>query len=431
MPSNSIRPQDWKQAYNEGAMRYVLILAATAACWAGAVKIVPKGGGFELQRDGKPYYILGAGGTARMELLKQSGGNSVRTWSPPRRDVLDQCARLGLTVLVGLEVGKPRHGFDYGDPAQVDRQRARVRATVGSLKSHPAVLMWALGNETELLVSDAERVALWKEIEQLARIVRQEDPSRPVITVLAGLGKSKLRELEDHCPTLDAVGINAYGGMMQVPEQVAAQGWRKAYIVTEFGPRGHWEVAKTPWGLPIEDSSTEKAAFYSKAYAHAVKGQPQCLGSYVFLWGQKQEKTHTWYGMFLPDGTPLDTVDAMTRAWTGSWPADRAPAIRRLTVEGSGVHRPGARIAAKVDAMDPEGGPLKVEWDLRRDVSDNPATGGDREPPTPPIEGAIAAAQGMEATVELPEAPGNYRLFVYVRDGSGKAATANCPLRVE
>lgn len=412
-------------------MRFLAFLAAAAACWAGTVRIVPKNGGFELQRDGRPYYILGAGGTGRLALLKQSGGNSIRTWSPPSRAVLDECSALGLTVLVGLDVGKPRHGFNYADPAQVEKQRTRIRAAVESLKDHPAVLMWALGNETELNVSDAERIALWKEIEQLARIVKQADPSRPVITVLAGLGNSKLKELQEHCPSLDAVGINAYGGMMQVPEQVAAQGWKKAYVVTEFGPRGHWEVARTPWGLPIEDTSTEKAAFYSKAYAHAVRGQPQCLGSYVFLWGQKQEKTHTWYGMFLPDGTPLDTVDAMTHAWTGAWPADRAPAIRMLTVEGSGIYKPGARITARVDAADPEGGPLKVEWDLRKDVSDNPSTGGDREPPTPPIEGAIAAVRGMDAVVALPETPGNYRLFVYVRDSSGKAATANRALRVE
>ena len=104
----------------------------------------------------------------------------------------------------------------------------------------------------------------------LARVVKEADPDHPVIAVLAGAGGGKLDELRERCPALDAVGINAYGGMMSLPETIAASGWKKPYIVTEFGPRGHWEVAKTPWGLPIEDTSTEKADFYLKAYRHAI-----------------------------------------------------------------------------------------------------------------------------------------------------------------
>jgi len=191
--------------------------------------------------------------------------------------------------------------------------------------------------------------------------------------------------------------------------------------VTEFGPRGHWEVAKTPWGLPIEDTSTEKAAFYEKAYAHAVAGQPACLGSYVFLWGQKQEKTHTWYGMFLPDGTLLDTVDAMTHSWSGKWPTDRAPQIHAIDVTVQ-----GRTARCKVVAADPENGPLEITWDVRKDVSDNPSTGGDREPPS----SALATASGASAELALPAEPGNYRVFVYARDRGGKAATANRAIRL-
>ena len=54
-------------------MRISILLLALMPGWAGTVSIAPKGDGFELLRDGKPYYILGAGGTARMEMLKQSG----------------------------------------------------------------------------------------------------------------------------------------------------------------------------------------------------------------------------------------------------------------------------------------------------------------------------------------------------------------------
>ena len=222
---------------------------------------------------------------------------------------------------------------------------------------------------------------------------------------------------------------------MSLPEAITASGWKKPYIVTEFGPRGHWEVAKTPWGLPLEDTSTEKAEFYLKAYRHAIDDTAQCLGSYVFLWGQKQEKTHTWYGMFLPEGNPLGAVDAIAEAWTGKPPANRAPRIGRIAVEGEPPVRyltaaPGANLRCNVDASDPDGDRLTIRWDLRRDVSDNASRGGDREPATPPIEGAVAG-EGARATVRIPAAPGNYRLFVYAIDAGGAAATANLPLQVK
>jgi hypothetical protein len=403
-----------------GVMRFLAILGLFTFALNAQVKIVAKGDGFQLERAGKPYYIKGAGGTWRMDLLAASGGNSCRMWGPPTKEQLDDAQKNGLTVLAGLTVGKPRHGFDYRDAAKVEAQRERARQTVRALKGHPALLMWALGNETELGASAEDRVLIWKEVEKLAQIVKAEDPAHPVITVLAGVGKSNLVDVAQHCPTLDAVGVNAYGGMLKLPEALAAQGWKKPWLVTEFGPRGHWEVAKTAWGLPVEDTSTEKAEFYEKAYARAVAGQPRCLGSYVFLWGQKQEKTHTWYGMFLPDGTPLDTVDAMTHSWTGQWPKDRAPKISSIEVrqeEGIAV--------CKVKAEAPTGGALKIEWDVRKDVSDNPSTGGDREEAVP----VLARASGAETQLRLPAAPGNYRVFVYVL-ANGKAATANRAVRI-
>jgi hypothetical protein len=44
-----------------------------------AVQIVKTGTGYELQRDGKPYFIQGVGGERRLDLVKAIGGNSVRT----------------------------------------------------------------------------------------------------------------------------------------------------------------------------------------------------------------------------------------------------------------------------------------------------------------------------------------------------------------
>ncbi len=407
----------------------ILLLTAAAAVLAepSTAKLVRQGDGWQLLRNGKPYYIHGGGGgRAHIDKLAAAGGNSVRTYAGSSQ--LDDYHAKGISVMVGLDVGKPRNGFDYGDRARVAQQLERLRESVEKLKDHPAVLMWALGNEVELAASDVDRIRVWEAMNEMAKAVHAADARHPVIVVLAGVGKTKLAELNQHCPEIDAVGINAYGGMLSLPEAIAAQQWNKPYIVTEFGPRGHWEVAKTPWGLPVEDTSTEKAEFYLKAYQRAIGGQPACVGSYVFLWGQKQEKTHTWYGMFLPEGNPLGAVDTMTYAWTGKWPANRAPRIDgRVRLAGPDVVKPGAELKVSVAATDPDGDDITVKWDLRLDVSDNPGRGGDREPPTP----ALVTAEGKNATLRVPDKPANYRVFVYVFDPQGKAATANLAVRAE
>ena len=300
--------------------------------------------------------------------------------------------------------------------------------------------MWALGNELELEAPKEQRIATWQAVEQAARAVKLEDPNHPVIAVLAGAGKDKLVELDRYCPSLDAVGINTYGGIMNLPEVIQTQAFKRPYVVTEFGPRGHWEVKKTAWGMPIEDTSTEKAGLIVKGYEHAIATQPQCLGSYVFLWGQKQEKTHTWYGLFLPDGTRrLGGVDAMTYLWTGKWPEYRCPIIQGTIVAkpeqnadqyASDIFRAGSQIRCSVVASDSGGGPLTVKWDIRHEVANNPSSGGDAEPVAPPINGAVVQESDHTAIVKLPSAPGDYRIFVYVYNRAG-AATANLPIRAQ
>ena len=55
-----------------------------------------------------------------------------RTWSTGTdvakvRTMLDDAQRNGLTVAMGLAVGKERHGFDYDDPQAVAAQLAALR----------------------------------------------------------------------------------------------------------------------------------------------------------------------------------------------------------------------------------------------------------------------------------------------------------------
>ncbi|HEY0866369.1 MAG TPA: glycoside hydrolase family 2 TIM barrel-domain containing protein, partial [Fimbriimonas sp.] len=379
--------------------------------------------GHELTVDGVPFFVKGAVGWQRLDLLKEFGANALRC-SP---SMLDECAKNGLMALVGLPLGNPRHGFDYSDAGRVEKQRKLALDTVRQYKDHPALLVWNIGNEPEIHTTAEQRLPVWRYVESLAQEIKAIDPNHPVICVVGGEYREMLHEIPEQCPSLDAVGLNSYADMLTLPEDVRKQGYSGAYLVTEFGPRGHWQVEKTPWGMPIEDTSTEKSAFYRRSYEAAVANQPNCLGSFTFLWAQKQEKTHTWYGMMLPDGSPIETVGAMREVWgveRGDWPSVGPLGIHRPDGERLRWAEGSARSTVEFE-IDAVGG--DADWDLRKDVADNPNVGGDREPDTP----VLATYRGRRVEVRLPADPGSYRLFAYVRNGQGRVATANLPIRVQ
>jgi hypothetical protein len=135
--------------------------------------------------------------------------------------------------------------------------------------------------------------------------------------------------------------------------------------------------------------------------------------------------------MFLPSGERLGAVDAMTFAWTGHWPANRAPQLSALTTEARDAEvAPGATFTAKLVATDPEGDPLAVRWELRSESTDR-RSGGDRENEPPAHPERLVEAKGLEATFQAPTEPGAYRIFAYLYDGKGGAACANAPFAVK
>jgi hypothetical protein len=398
--------------------------------------------GWRLNVDGAPFIIHGAGGATAPGLLdqfKKAGGNCVRTWGIEEMEktdgsgkrFIDRVQEAGLKVVPGIWIGHERHGFDYGNAAMVQKQRDEVVADVRKYKDHPAVLMWGLGNEMEGFTA-AGSIPVYQEIEQLAKLVKQEDPHHPVMTVIS-FNPAKIPNLMQYCPDIDVLGVNCYGGAPGVGEALKQAGWTKPFAITEFGAPGHWEVEQTAWEAPIEATSSEKArSFY--ASQHLVMdenpGRELCLGTFVFLWGWKQECTPTWYGMFLPSGEKLPMVDVMTHEWTGQWPANRCPKVKSLTslAQGRPVH-PDQTISATVEAVDPEGDALSYRWELLAESTAN-TVGGDHEAAPESFNDRINAGAKAECVFKTPTKPGNYRLFVYIFDGKGGAATANLPLCV-
>jgi len=387
--------------------------------------------GWQLMRGGQPYFIRGAGGTHSLEELAAAGGNSIRTWSADGiGPLLDEAHALGLTVAVGIWLEHERHGFDYGDAAAVAAQQQKAREVVLQYKDHPAVLLWGVGNEVEeFAAGDDPRI--WRAINDIASMIKQLDPDHPTMAVTVELGGDRIRYVHQVMTAIDIHGVNSYGGSASVAERLAESGATKPFIITEFGPVGFWEMPKTEWGAPIEQTSTQKAEFSRQSYEQSILAAPgRALGAYAFVWGYKMEATETWFGMFLKDGSRLGIVDVMSEFWKGSPPDNLAPLVEPLSIHGSTKVAPGASLRVKAKAKDPENGPLRARWVLRKEADDY-AEGGDYRPDIPDINGVVVEQTPFEAEVRMPLEAGAYRLFYYVYNEHGGAATANLPILVE
>ena len=398
------------------------------------VEIKKESNRFQLVRGGKPYFVKGAGGSQYLNRIAAYGGNSIRTWGSNKgQQVLDTAQKYGLTVLMGLDVARERHGFNYEDTAAVKRQLETLRAEVLKYRNHPALLAWGIGNELNLQYKNPR---VWNAVNDISKMIHAVDPNHPTCTVLAGVNKQLVDNIRERCPDIDFLSVNTYGGLATLPKTIAGAGWEGAYLVTEWGPTGHWEGLSTNWKSPIEETSSEKAAVYKSRYEASVeKDEDKCLGSYVFLWGQKQERTPTWYGLFTEKGEETEVVDVLQYLWSGSWPANKAPHVYSLQLAGKKAGQnvqiqAGGTYPVLAVVTDPDHDGLTYRWELLPEPT-QVSEGGDFEARPKPVENAfLTSANGGQASLKAPKKEGAYRLFVYVTDGHNNVATANLPFYV-
>ena len=417
-----------------GLCLFALFGPGTAAAARTTVERDPHGR-WELRQEGQPLAARGVGGGGRLALAAETGANAVRTWGAEDlartvegRPFVDRAGELGLRVLAGLWLEHERRGFDYDDPGQLAAQRARLRAEVRRYRDHPAIFAWGLGNEMEGPDQPVGREAVWREVELLARLVKEEDPTRPVVTTIAGANPAKIRAVLRHCPSVDILGFNLYGGAPFASHELDAAGWDRPFMLTEFGPPGPWETPATLWGAPLEPDTNAKLTAYLSAMRSAWSDpRGRCVGVFAFAWEQKQEATGTWFGMFLRTGEKTPMVDLLAKEFTGRWPANRAPRPAPLRPPFANDRLPpGTEVVVDLAVTDPDGDPLTFEWIVKSESTDR-RIGGDHEQAPPEHPACILRTEGARAWLRLPDRPGAYRLFVYVRDGQGGGASENIP----
>ena len=411
------------------------------------VEVLQTADGYQLVRGGEPYLIRGAGREfGDIASLAAHGGNSIRNWTTRNdvetaREVLDEAHAHGVTVALCLPMASEHWGFDYDDPVAVAAQREKFRGEVLAYRDHPALLTWIIGNE---LNYDYKNPKVYDAVNDISRMIHELDPNHPTTTTVAGLDADVVAVISERATDLDFVSFQVYGQLFILPDFIREIGYDRPFFVTEWGAIGWWEVPKTTWGAPIEATSTEKANTYLKGYREKLAPlEGQLVGSYVFLWGQKQERTPTWFGLFTEDGEETEAVDVMHYIWNGDWPENRTPQVESMVVNGQTAHdnvtlEAGEIYEALIDVTDHENESLTYRWELKPE-SEATQVGGAFEESIANLNGLVRSPGGTGNRSEPPTGsavmltappPGEYRLFAYAYDGHGNAAHANVPVLV-
>jgi hypothetical protein len=309
-------------------------------------------------------------------------------------------------------------------------------------------MMWSIGNESEAGHTDAD----WTFIQDVAAMIHELDTCHPTTITFSNSDVNKITPLKNKCPDIDILTINSYypsvGG---VNANVQAAGWDKPWMMGEFGPRGTWAMGPEanrilPWtylyqnaatNALIEETSTQKEAIYlsvmqNDVLPHKTSG---CIGSMVFVWGfQSHGEVLNWYGMLDKKGNTYGCCDAMQYAWTGSYPANRAPVIQNrhaLTMNGhiadDAIYvTKNSDNTATVVATDRENDPLTYEWLIMKEGT---ASTDGSLPDC--IEGLITSGATLPTVAfKAPNTVGAYRIYVFVRDNHNKVASAVIPFYV-
>ena len=390
-------------------------------------------GNFELLKNGIPYYIKGAGAKDHFDLLVNSGANSIRIWSTNNSSLLDSAHQHGLTVTLGLHVRPERSGMDYNNEYAVKGQIEKLKNEVLKYKDHPALLVWGIGNEVDLKYSNFK---VWETIEILAKFIKEVDPNHPTMTVIAGVDPSKAYYIKKYCPSVDILGLNVYGSIENAGANLRKFNWDKPYIVTEWGVNGPFEAKTTSWKAKVEPPNGFKADQRLRRYQELiVEDKERCLGSYCFLWGQKQESTATWHGMFLKNGNPTEAVDVMHYCWKGEWPNSRAPSIRDISLENIGwrkdhIIEPSRQATVKIEYSKYNNKKVNIEYVLYPEAFSN-KIGGDIQKSPDPIPFEIVRQTENELIFISPKKKGAYRLFAFVKNDKGQSSVANIPFLIQ
>ncbi|MEU3401917.1 discoidin domain-containing protein [Streptomyces filamentosus] len=408
----------------------------------GAVRVTGSQGNWQLTVGGQPYTVKGvtwgpsvADAGRYLPDVRSMGVNTIRTWGTDgsTRPLLDAAAAQGIRVMNGFWLqpgGGPGSGgcADYvTDTTYKTNMLNEFAKWVEEYKSHPATLMWNVGNESVLGLQncysgtelEAQRNAYTSFVNDVARKIHTIDPDHPVTSTDAWTGAWPY--YKRNAPDLDLYSMNAYGDMCGVREDWEQGGYTKPYLITETGPAGEWETPKDANGVADEPTDVQKAEGYTRAWGCVTGHRGVALGATVFHYGTEHDFGGVWFNL-LPDGLKRLSYYAVKKAYTGGTAGDNTPpVISNMTVTPSGSAPAGGEFTIRADVRDPDGDPVTTKVFL----SGNYATGDKRLIETPHRRNADGSL-----TVTAPAKLGVWKVYVQAEDGRGNAGIETKSMKV-
>jgi glycosyltransferase involved in cell wall biosynthesis len=215
--------------------------------------------------------------------------NTVRTYTPPPRWLLDAAQRHGLLVLAGF-AWEQHVAFLEGRRRGADIER-RLRAAVRSCAGHPALLGWTIGNEIPAaIVRWYGRERVQRFLRRLYRAAKAEDPGALVTYV--NFPPTEYLEL----PFLDFVCFNVY---LEERERL------EAYL-----GRLHNLAAERP--LVMAEIGLDSRRNGEEAQARTLRWQIEAAfesgvaGAFVFAWTDEWYITHLDASGQGQSGSPIE-----------------------------------------------------------------------------------------------------------------------------
>jgi hypothetical protein len=266
--------------------------------------------------------------------LAALGVNVVRTYEPLLDTVvLDRLAAAGIVVINSV--------YPWGGaPASVVVERVRA------VQNHPAILMWAIGNEWNynglyVGLSQAEALARLNEV---AALIKTQDPTHPIATIYGELPDADTLAA---MPNVDVWGINAYRG---ISFGDLFEGWRalsgKPMFLSEYGADAY-NAALPGYDAQSQALAVESLAREILSQSSATTPDGVALGGTLFEWADEWWKdaagslTEQDVGGVAPGGGPYPD-GVFNEEWWGIVDIERGhrPAFDALQRVFSGLAGP-------------------------------------------------------------------------------------------